>query len=144
MFLHYIIVWIFYLLFIIFFQLFISWCFFFFYRNEKEICLLIHYLYQIFPEDTIIFPCNHFKDEYLKLTENVVISMKSEIDLLISSFNIHNVSDELRKNYPKLMSSHKVGTVSIPKAAYQRIRTVLVKKECITDSVFKNLTSTCV
>lgn len=109
------------------------------FRSRSEVCLLVHYLYQHLPKDVVISPCLQFKDEYTEVKKNLILSMKNEVDLLMSSFNAHNISEEMRKSYIKLMSSQTVGTLTIPKINYHRIRTVLVKKECITDTLFKSI-----
>lgn len=87
----------------------------------------------------MISPRLQFKEEYTEVKKNLILSMKNEVDLLMSSVNAHNISEEMRKSYVKLMSSQTVGTLTIPKSNYNRIRTVLVKKECLTDNLFKNI-----
>lgn len=86
----------------------------------------------------MISPALKSKNEVSEAKKDVVVAMKNELDIILSSFNVYNVSDNLRKNYSELMASESVGTIIIPET-YHRIRTALVKRECTTDGLIKNI-----
>ncbi|KFM78251.1 hypothetical protein X975_09714, partial [Stegodyphus mimosarum] len=109
-------------------------------RNEEETFLLVQYLYQYLPADIVIFPSTATSDETLHLKKKIVYAMKEEIDLMAASLNIHNVSDQLKKDYTEV-ASFQAGTIIIPKETFCRIRKVLVKKEWITDNFVRQLIS---
>ncbi|KAG8172737.1 hypothetical protein JTE90_013928 [Oedothorax gibbosus] len=107
-------------------------------KDDNESSLLIQFLYQQLPEDIIILPQGTTLSEFHEHQHQAICTMKEEVDLLLSTISIHNVTEKMGPD--NLPSLNEAGTVVIPKETFLRVRKALVKKECTTDNVVQEMT----